>query len=67
MTTTQQTSTEYTMPMDLYRQSGALVMCLQDATMQAAIDGDHARHDRLERIFHKAIDRHKRREHEVRT
>ena len=55
------------MSMDLYKQSGALVMRLRDATMQAAIDGDHARHDRLERIFHKAIKRHGRRKHEVRT
>lgn len=47
--------------MDLYRQSGDLLMRLREATMQAAIDGDQKLHDRLERLFHKAIKRHGRR------
>lgn len=49
------------MSIDLYRQSGDLLMRLRDATMQAAIDGDRKLHDRLERLLHKAIKRHGRR------
>ena len=53
--------------MDLYRQSGALCMRLSEATMQAAIDGDRKLHDRLERLFHKALQRHGRRERAIRS
>ena len=54
------------MSMDLLRQSGALVIRLKEATMQAAIDGQRAQHDRLERVFHKALKRHGRRERAIR-
>ena len=54
------------MDMELLKQSSDLVLCLQDATMQAAIDGDRERHDRLEKVFHKALKRHGRRHSAIR-
>ena len=36
-------------------------MRLRKVTLQAAIDGDRDRHDRLERVYHKSLKRHGRR------
>jgi len=52
--------------MDLYMQSGALLMRIRDQKWQAAIDGDAKRHERLKRVFDKVLKRHERRERAVR-
>ena len=54
------------MSMDLYRQSGVLLMRLRDEKRQAAIDGDAKRHTRLKRLFDKALQRHGRRQRAIR-
>lgn len=45
----------------LAKQSGDLLLRIENELWQAAIDQDRERHDRLDRIFDKVLERHGRR------
>lgn len=46
---------------NLLKESSDLILKLDDIQWQAAIEGNHKRHDRVNRVYQKALVRHGRR------